>query len=374
MKPFYQFILVFILSLFFIKLKLHGQSLQNTISFSEHLHVKNYHQNKNRHPEIFQGNKKHQQYFEGWYFKMVDFNGQHIMSVIPGISLSKDGKTQTAFIQIIDGKTAKTNYYTFPIGSFSYAPNDFAVKIGDNYFSKDKLILNINQDSSHVFGEVNMYNGVALKSDKRFNAGIMGWYRFVPYMQCYHGLVSMTHYLQGGILKDGESFDFNEGKGYIEKDWGSSMPSAWIWMQSNNFTQANNSFMLSIANVPWLGKSFTGFLGFFLQDGTVHRFATYTHAKLKIKKANSDTVLIEIKNKKLQYVILALKSKAGLLKAPLNGSMDRRIAESVDAKLILTVYDKKNNLIFKDSSNIAGLEMVGNLLQLQNNSKRKRAH
>ncbi|WP_243392439.1 MULTISPECIES: tocopherol cyclase family protein [unclassified Mesotoga] len=29
--------------------------------------------------------------------------------------------------------------------------------------------------------------------------------------------------------------DLTGGKGYIEKDWGRSLPDAWIWMQSNNF-------------------------------------------------------------------------------------------------------------------------------------------
>jgi len=41
--------------------------------------------------------------------------------------------------------------------------------------------------------------------------------------------------------------------------------------------------------------------------------------------------------------------------------MDRRIAESIDAKLHLKVMDKNGKLIYFDSTNIAGLEMVGNI-------------
>ncbi|MPN29068.1 hypothetical protein SDC9_176516 [bioreactor metagenome] len=95
-----------------------------------------------------------------------------------------------------------------------------------------------------------MTDQVKYKSDKLLNAGIMGWYRFVPFMECYHGVVSLTHNLNGKIYINNEVHNFKDGKGYIEKDWGSSMPSAWIWMQSNHFNENNSSFMLSIANIP----------------------------------------------------------------------------------------------------------------------------
>ena len=63
----------------------------------------------------------------------------------------------------------------------------------------------------------------------------MGWYSFVPFMECNHGIVSVNHDLYGEISVNGNVIDFNNGKGYIEKDWGVSFPEAWIWIQSNNF-------------------------------------------------------------------------------------------------------------------------------------------
>ena len=69
---------------------------------------------------------------------MVAKDGSSILSVIPGISLSSDGKEQHAFIQLINCVTAQTSYYSFPIEEFSFSKKEFAVKIGDNYFSKDK--------------------------------------------------------------------------------------------------------------------------------------------------------------------------------------------------------------------------------------------
>ena len=151
------------------------------------------------------------------------------------------------------------------------------------------------------------------------------------------------------------------------------MPSEWIWMQSNNFNSENTSFMLSVANIPWMGSSFTGFLGFFLHDNTVQRFGTYTHAKLQIDTMHSDTLKITIIDKKYTYKIETYRNNSGILIAPVNGAMDRRISESIDAKLLLTIMDKSSNVIFCDSTSIAGLEIVGNINTLSGGDKRKKS-
>jgi len=354
---------------------LSAQTLEQGSIFSEHQLLPGYGLKKMSHPEMFQGNNKKKNYFEGWYFKMVSVDGSSILSIIPGIALSEDGKEQHAFIQTIDGATAETDYYSFPIEAFSFSKKEFAIRIGQNYFSKYKIILDLHRDSSFISGEVQMKEQVLFPSRKILDPGIMGWYRFVPFMQCYHGVVSLTHQLAGELTINKKVYNFDQGKGYIEKDWGSSMPSAWIWMQSNNFSNENASFMLSVANIPWMGNSFTGFLGFFLHNNTLHRFATYTNAKLQIEESDSDTLKIIVKDRRNTYSIEAIRSKAGLLKAPVKGSMDRRIAESIDAKLKLSVYDKKGKLIFSDSTSIAGLEIVGDqeILKSKLKKNKKRA-
>lgn len=355
-----HFSVFFVLLIFFGNFKpLSAQQLPGEVKFSEHKFIPGYGAKKAGNPEMFQGNKKKKKYFEGWYFKMVSGDGQSILSIIPGISLSSDGSEQHAFIQVIDGKTAQTFYYTFPIEAFAFSRKEFAITIGQNYFSAKKLVLNLNDNSNSLSGEVHMREQTELPSARILNPGIMGWYRFVPFMQCYHGVVSLTHGLEGTLVKDGQTHDFTEGKGYIEKDWGSSMPSAWIWMQSNNFSESEASFMLSVANIPWLGKSFTGFLGFFYLDGKIRRFATYTNAKLDLKQIGLDTLQIQILEKKTVYHIEAIHKSAGLLKAPVGGSMDRRIPESIDATLKLTVTDRQGNVLFSDISFISGLELVG---------------
>lgn len=344
---------------------LQAQDSVKYAQFSEHRCLPFYNMKKLCNTSIFQGNKKKKEYFEGWYFKMVSADKESILSVIPGISLSSDGEEQHAFIQIINGVNARTYYYSFPIDQFSFSTKEFAVRIGKNYFSRNQLVLNIGEGDSIVKANVQMYDMVDYKPGNLLNPGIMGWYRFVPFMECYHGVLSLTHRLKGSVVLNNEYYNFDNGKGYIEKDWGSSMPSSWIWMQSNHFTDSSTSFMLSIADIPWLSKSFTGFLGFLYFDNQIYPFATYRNSKLSLEVDKPNLLNISIQNKKHSFLITAKSNNTGMLKAPAAGAMDRRIPESIDAEIKIRMIDSKGKLIYSDSTDVAGLEMVEDFKQLQ---------
>ncbi len=111
---------IVLLCLFFSFSGLLAQELQNEINFTHQKYLPFYNLKKMGNTIIFQGNKKKEKYFEGWYFKMVAEDGSAILSVIPGISLSSDGKEQHAFIQVINGITAQSSYYSFPIEQFFF--------------------------------------------------------------------------------------------------------------------------------------------------------------------------------------------------------------------------------------------------------------
>ena len=48
--------------------------------------------------------------------------------------------------------------------------------------------------------------------------GIMGPYSFIPFMECYHGILSMNHKILGSLKYNDENISFNGGKCYMEKD------------------------------------------------------------------------------------------------------------------------------------------------------------
>jgi tocopherol cyclase len=344
-----------------------SQNNSSLVKFVDYPKVKAYKANKSKNSSMFQGNKKTKKYFEGWYFKMVSQDEGSILSVIPGISISEDGSTKHAFIQIIDGKIAETKYINFPIEDFYFSKEDFLIKIGNNVFSKDSIVLDIQRDSLLIIGKVYMKNLAELKSKNKQRQKIMGWYYKVPFMECYHGVVSLNHDLYGEIKTNNRSFRFDGGRGYIEKDWGKSMPSSWIWIQTNSFKNSNSSFMLSIAKIPWLGFSFTGFLGFYYINNEMVRFGTYSRAKVKLEKQEKNNLNLNIYLKDKVLEIQTLKNSSGMLKAPVNGNMNRRISEGIDAELTLKIIDKNKKMLFIDRSITTGLEVVGNIDELFKN-------
>ncbi len=322
-----------------------------------------YNQRKVFNAPWFQGNREKDNYFEGWYFKNVSADGRHVWSFIPGVSLVKDNAH--AFIQAINGQTGETYYYRYPLEEFSFSPDSFEVCVGKSFFSEKMILLDLDDGKTQIKGELRFDNITSYPSWYK-RPGIMGWYRYMPFMECYHGVVSLDHIIGGNLTFNGELMIFEGGRGYIEKDWGSSMPKAWVWMQTNHFGNPGTSFMLSVARIPWVRNTFTGFLGFFLHEGKIMSFATYTGAKIADFRYTGTEVQISIKGKKYLIDIHATKSqrqgqKPGGLKAPVLGNMERVIHESIDAEIKLQILDKAGNAIFTGTGKHAGFEMVGEM-------------
>jgi hypothetical protein len=319
-------------------------------------------------PIAFQGSLEAEHYFEGWYYKLVDLSERHKLALIPGVSLDVAEGTSHAFLQIIDGATARTHYLEYPIDAFRPAEGKFAVELGGNAFTADQIRLDIDRDDLRLEGELEL--GELVPYPSRLTApGIMGWYGFVPFMECYHGLVSMNHRIRGELRIDGESIDFTGGRGYTEKDWGTSFPSAYVWMQTNHFDRPI-SLMASVANIPWLGRSFTGFVTCLWYEGELHLFATYTGAKLSDLEIRDDEVRFGVRDRRFRLEVRASRDRGqepsdqgdGLLRSPKMGAMKGRIAETLTATVELRLFERRrwprrDRLLFHGVGRSAGLEI-----------------
>ena len=131
----------------------------------------------------------------------------------------------------------------------------------------------------------------------------MGWYAWVPGMECYHGVLSFDHALQGALTLNGKRMDFSGGRGYIEKDWGQSFPSAWVWFQSNHFKDARACITASVAIIPWQRRSFRGFIVGLWLEGKLHRFATYSGAQIESLEIFDDHVDWVLKNRRMRLLL-----------------------------------------------------------------------
>lgn len=310
-------------------------------------------------PEQYHGWGKKCRYFEGWYFKLINADETAAFAFIPGVAMDNDGKRQS-FIQVLNGYRTTADYHRFEFADFHPTEGKFEVKILENYFSEHRLKL----DLPNIKGELELSGNVPWPKPW-YSPGIMGPFAFVPFMECYHDIVSMNHHLTGYLDINNEKVDFTGGRGYLEKDWGRSFPSAYFWMQSNHFSQPDISFKASVAKIPFMGRFFVGFIsGLWLQDHLI-RFTTYNGTQLRKSFADAEKVEIVLENRQHRLEIIAHRSTSTALASPIHGFMDGRIEESMTAKINLQLTDKQENkIIFEDIGRNASLEVAGKIKEI----------
>lgn len=324
-------------------------------------------------PSSYHGEGKKPPFFEGWYYKIIDRNEGFRFAIIPGIKISKDSTKSHAFIQILDGNKGYSYYVSFPVDEFHSQNSEFDVRIENNYFTADCAKLDINFPEVQVKGELRFKDlihwPVSLNSP-----GIMGWYAWVPFMECYHGIVSLDHSVEGELTIDDYETDFSGGRGYIEKDWGKSFPSAWVWMQTNHFGEEGICLTASVAIIPWINGSFPGFIIGLWYKEKLYKFASYTTACIKKLKIETKQIFLSVCDKRHRLEITASRTDGGFLQAPSLAQMDRRISHSMRGTVQLELYsfsNKKSELIFNDTGRNAGIEVNGDIRRLVNMWKSK---
>ncbi len=311
-------------------------------------------------PEQFHGWGKTKNYFEGWYFKVINEAETKALAFIPGVAMDKEGNQQS-FIQVLDGKKKTAAYHKFDRKDFIPTGGRFLIDIKNNHFTAEQIYL----DLPGINGRLN-FSGNVPWPNKIYSPGIMGPFAFVPFMECYHGIVSMDHHIEGQLTINNELVDFTNGRGYIEKDWGRSFPSAYVWMQTNHFSEPGISLKTSVAKIPWIRKSFVGFIGGLWLHDKLYQFTTYNGSSLRKSAITEEKVELVIENKNYRIEILAHRDEATALASPIGGLMGGRVEESMTAKVDVQLLNKKTKqIVFEDSGRNAGLEVAGKIEEIQ---------
>jgi tocopherol cyclase len=297
-------------------------------------------------PEFFQGNRRlarPSRYFEGWYFKAA-FDGDPF-ALIPGVSLT--ATDAHGFIQVIGGPAGSSRYYRFELEEFSYNRKNFEIFLGDNRFSLDRIEV----DLDDVRVRLTLGNVVRWPSSF-LSPGSMGWYSFMRFMECYHGVVLLDADINGTV--NGKTR--RGGRLYLEKDWGISFPKAWIWMQTNSFS-TRASLTCSVARVPFLGREFTGFIIGLFAGGKLYSFTTYNGSRISEIEYDEGFIGITVRKGGMVLKIRARREAGAQLASPVQGEMIGRIEETLGSEI--TAYlSQDGRRLFADRGEHAGLEVV----------------
>ena len=308
-----------------------------------------------KHPILFQGeqkNIKNKNYFEGWYFKNT--NKKETISFIPGINITKQDKK--AFIQII---TNDSSYFVeYDENDFYFNHDPFFIRIGNNYFDYNTIEININDKKQHLYieGRLTYTNHNKIQTNL-FHPNIMGPFSYLPFMECNHALLSMKHHIHGTMKINHKVLIFDQGIGYMEKDWGISFPKKYIWLQGNHFNNEKASFMLSIADIPFQVFHFRGLICMLKIDEIEYLFTTYNLAKIKTCHVERNYINIILKRNNYILEIKAFCNTGNILFAPIKGQMIKNIVESISSTIEITLKHK-HKILFFDTSINCGLEVV----------------
>lgn len=314
-------------------------------------------------PAMYQGKAQMRGYFEGWYYKFANSTELNIGALIPGVSFDKTGLQTHAFIQYLDNTGTLSHYFRYDIKQFSYSRDKAEIQIGSSYFSPTRIEIDIAEKPAAIKGTLDFKN-IHPWPVTLFSPGAMGWYAFVPSMECYHGVVSFDHEIAGQLAFNGKTVDFSGGRGYTEKDWGRSFPDYHIWIQTNHFEKPGTSLMVSIASIPWLGRSFDGFLIGLWHDGKLFKFTTYTGARITTFHYDAEKLVIGVQSKHHRLEIETAYKKGAELRVPVVGEMQGRLSESLSAAVRVKLFELVSGQatgIFEGTGRHAGLEIEGHL-------------
>lgn len=297
-------------------------------------------------PQFFQGTRKKSKYFEGWYYKIsgVDYT----MSVIAGVSLGNDSH---AFIMLYDNKDL-SEYVRYPLDTVGFSDNVF-IKIDKNVFSESRFSLDIESNKNIIRADIKFQNIISYPR-KIIHRSIMGLLNYIPFQQCYYDIANIRSNTAGSVNINGKSYSINGGIGYVEKNWGTSIPKAWTWVQANRFGD-ETSITAAVATVPYMKKIFTGVACIVYTGGKFYNLSSYKFAKV-IKLDDKELCIANN-----QYELdLEITSKGGkFVKAPVLGDMSRTIMSEITADVKAKLTDKrKQKIIFEGSSDFCGYEKV----------------
>lgn len=239
-------------------------------------------------------------FFEGWYYKIVLNEYKHTMAIIPGVHMNDENRH--SFLMIAYNNIS--HYYRFPYETISSSSSfsdkfHFAMDNNRQIFSYENLIVDVqpadDDDATESFKmNLTLSSHIMIPDLSWFLPGTMGPYSWIPTMQCYHHVLSMKNTINGSIqINDGEKQNIS-GVGYIEKDWGNSFPSIWVWGQANHWeslpsTTSSASLFFSLALIPWyFNMEFAGFLIVFEHNQEFYRFNTYLQSVIHNLKIDVD--------------------------------------------------------------------------------------
>lgn len=297
--------------------------------------------------------------FLNWYCNLVDKQRKEILELTLVVN---SGEIYNSCYLIVEAHNGEL-YQEIQLPKKQVIIERDSIRIGENYFSKQGINLNIISEASSIIGEV-QFNECKDTKQSKWYASIMGPARYMPFLKSYHDVISLSHELIGSFKINNESFDFTGGIGYAEKEWGKEYPKTWIWAQCNHFKRHDMSLMIGIARMPIWGSYYTVFSVPVHYKGQLEVFSSY----------NSGQIAKLYRYKQYVHIVITQKSKVLDIKIfgeediPLTASRRshkiRDVYACQNAKIEISII-QNNHRILDDIGYLGNIEIGGNTSKLK---------
>lgn len=297
----------------------------------------------------YHGAGKTRSFFEGWYFKHC--SDEHTLILIPALHQDGTGR-RTASLQVIaDGRS-----FFIPFGEkdMEAYPKRLYIRLGQNYFTSKGCRVHLDIPGLSIRGHI--HYGPLTPPRRSF----MGPFRHLP-LPCFHRVLSLSHPLKGRILFNQKVWDFRQGQGYIETDWGHSFPSAYLWAQCSfpardsaskgKASSPAGSVMFTAAGLEFGRRRLIACSSLIAHGGRQYRLSTYQGARLT--RCGGRRITLRQGGYTLQLILP--QDDAVALKAPDEGSMKRTVYENPRC-LMRCALTKGSQLLFDETGNSASYE------------------
>ena len=289
-------------------------------------------------------NRRTSNYFEGWYLRFV--NAEEDINVAVIFALSKATKDPHAFLQLFTSKDESCDYLRYPIHQFR--EDGELIWIGDQYISPYEI--NVANNRIQIEGRFSNTVRIAKTMGSESAMSIIS---YLP-LNTAQEVIYLDGDFTGTLSVEGKTI--TSATIYIEKTYGHRFPPHHMWLQSNHFDVPEASFSFSVGILPVLGLSIKGWFGIFRYGKDEYRFAIYNLAKLRVINETATKVELEMTRGRFRLHVVATRDHWVHLVGPVDGAlMEETVHESINATVVLSLYDK-DELLVHTTSSFAGME------------------
>ena len=276
----------------------------------------------------------------GLVCQMVTADREHRWAVIPGIFRGQDGSRggDEAFVQVLDGRTG--SLVLPPIRPGRVPRRHRSIRRPGGAQPLPQRRRRIAPAGTSRRGALRLPAGSV--AGLAVGSGCDGLVRLGAGDGVLPPVVSFGHALSGTLrVEDGE-VDF-AGDGATWRRTGAP-PSRRLHLVAQQHLRPHRRLAHGLVRlIPWRGRQFRGFIVGLRHGGRLDRFATYTRARSLQMHVDDDSLVWRLRSARrpgrtpLSLEVRADRPAGGLLHAPIRTEMHRRVEETLDARIEVTL-------------------------------------